>query len=232
MCGRYVTPKTDGLAELFGLDQVSEDLAEPTFNARPVFGEGAGRSVPIVVESVRDGERQRLLTPARWPLTPRWSKTLSTTYPTFNAVAETVTEKTTWKTSIRAHRAIFPADGYFETQGAGKSRTRFYFYPTDNGILALAGLYSWWRAEDEAPWVLTAAILTIAAPAAAATIHPRAPMALPKDLWDDWLDPEIDADRSFVDAAARLAAPQVEALRFHQVAWLDEDSSRMIEPAA
>ena len=43
--------------------------------------------------------------------------------------AETVAEKPMWRDAIATHRSIFPAVGYYETQGGGRKRKRFYFHP-------------------------------------------------------------------------------------------------------
>ena len=231
MCGRYVTADTETIVDVFQVDEVGE-LPAPTFNARPVF-EDLGSDeprVPVVVDSVRDGVSKRRCWPARWPFTPSWSKSLVMKGPTFNAVAETVAEKPMWRDAIATHRSIFPAVGYYETQGGGRKRKRFYFHPDGDEVLALGGLYSWWRANRESPWIMTAAILTIRAPGQAGTIHSRAPMVLPADLWDDWLDPGITAGQEFIDAASQEASSVVQSLQFYEVGLLDENSPAMLRP--
>ncbi|WP_341729608.1 SOS response-associated peptidase [Brooklawnia sp.] len=231
MCGRYVTADTASIVDLFQVDDVGPSV-DQTFNARPLFEDlGADEPrVPLVVESVRDGERRRRCWPGRWPFTPSWSKTLTMKRPTFNAVAETVTQKPMWRDAVAGHRAIFPALGYYETLGSGKRHRRFYFHDEGDVLLALAGIFSWWRAAPQSEWILTGAILTIDAPGEAAAIHNRAPLVLPAELWDDWLDPGITAGQGFIDAAAQKAASAVEELAFHEVGLLDENSVEMIAP--
>ena len=77
---------------------------------------------------------------------------------------------------------------------------------------------------------MTAAILTIRAPGQAGTIHSRAPMVLPADLWDDWLDPGITAGQEFIDAASQEASSVVQSLQFYEVGLLDENSPAMLRP--
>lgn len=229
MCGRYVTPRTAGLVELFDLDVLADDLAEPTWNARPSFGpKDAQPPVPVVIHSAKDGQRR--LAAAHWPYIPRWTKRDDFPRNTFNARSEGITGKNTWKSAVATQRAIFPALGYFETQGSGANRKRFYFHPAGDEVLALGGIYSWWRADDD-PWLLTAAIMTIAAPdGEVAEIHDRAPLVLPPDTWNEWLDPDVHADQGLIDALGETARLEVSSLDFHEVAWLDEDSPRMTEP--
>jgi len=232
MCGRYVTPKTAGLVELFDLDSLAEDLAEPTFNARPSFSfSDIQPPVPVVIHSAKDGQRR--LAAARWPLIPRWTKPGDFPRNTFNARSEGITGKNMWKAAVASQRAIFPALGYFETQGSGASKKRYYFHSAGDEVLALGGIYSWWRASDDDPWVLTAAIMTVAAPAGEiSTIHDRAPLVLPPDAWDEWLDPAVTADQGLIDALGETARLEVSSLDYDEVGWLNEDTARMIEPVS
>jgi len=231
MCGRYVTADTASIVDVFRVDEVHQAL-EQNFNARPVFSDlGANEPrVPVVVESIRDGERKRRCWPARWPFTPSWSKTLTMKVPTFNAVSETVTSKPMWRQAVATSRAIFPALGYFESATTGRKRRRFFFHSEADDVLALGGLFSWWRSGAQDPWILTGTIMTIEAPGEASMIHSRAPLVLPADLWEDWLDPGIVADQGFIDAAAQQAAGVVDDLSFYEVGLLDENSVEMIAP--
>lgn len=231
MCGRYVTPKAEGLQELFRLDVLAEDLPDQNYNAKPTFGdrpEDYEPPVPIVLEREKDGVRSRRLEAAEWPFVPTWSKVPRLDYQAFNATAEGITEKGTWLDAIKHHRAIFPAVGYFETQGSGKARKRFYFHPESDELLALGGLWAWWRLNSESEWHLKAAIITVAAPPGVAEIHHRAPLVLPHESWDAWLDPTTTAEQPFIDAHAQASKPLIADLARHEVAWLDEDSPRMI----
>lgn len=80
----------------------------------------------------------------------------------------------------------------------------------DEEPLAFAALASWWRVPTELPdgttpprpgpslheqgdeqWLLTATILTREASPDLAWLHTREPIALPRDTWDAWLDPNL-----------------------------------------
>lgn len=64
----------------------------PSWNIKPT------QTIPVVIESAKgEGDVLRRLEPARWTLTPSWSKELKTRFPTFNARSEGITEKATWK---------------------------------------------------------------------------------------------------------------------------------------
>lgn len=78
--------------------------------------------------------------------------------------------------------------------------------PADGSVMALAGLYEFWRDRtlaDDHPqaWWATCSVITTEAektplavapatgPGSLAEIHPRMPLMLTPDRWDAWLDP-------------------------------------------
>jgi len=111
----------------------------PGWNIRPT------QTIPVVIESAKgDEEPSRRLEPARWSLTPSWSKELKTKFPTFNARSEDIMGKATWKGPVRSHRALVPASGYYEwqTDPATKKKTPYFIHQPDGELLVFAGLYS------------------------------------------------------------------------------------------
>ena len=219
MCGRFAMDKdTDDLIEEFVA--VGGDFRDwrPGWNIRPTD------PVATVIESNKEGTTTRRLELARWSLTPGWSKTLKMKVPTFNARSEDITEKASFKHAIRSKRALIPASGYYEWQTdpvTGK-KTPFYISAPTGTTMAFAGIYSWWKDhslpdDDPNVWTLTTTILTADAVHTLDYIHDRNPVPLPRDWWDDWLDPELEADQAFVDAAVAAAVPVAEALDIQQV---------------
>ena len=236
MCGRLVVPNT--LDELLGVfDAARGDFHgwHPSWNIKPT------QTIPVVIHAATgDAEAVRRVEPARWSLTPSWSKELKTKFPTFNARSEGITEKTTWRGPVKTHRALVPATGYYEwkTDAATKKKTPFYIHNGDDEVLAFAGLYSWWKdttktAEDPTLWTLTATILTSSAVDELLHIHDRNPVPLPKDWWDDWLNPDLVGDQHFVDAAVQAALPVAAQLDIVEVAPLPShhDGADLILPA-
>ena len=76
---------------------------------------------------------------------------------------------------------------------------------------------------------LTATIITSAAVDRLLHIHDRNPVPLPRDWWDDWLNPEIIGDQKFVDAAVHAALPIAGALDIRQVGPVRGDGPNLIE---
>ena len=168
MCGRFsMSQETDELINEFIADGGDFRNWRPSWNVSPT------QTIPVVIHSAKgeaEAEAVRRLEPARWSLTPSWSKELKTKFPTFAARAENITEKTTWKNPVKTHRALVPATGYYEwhTDPETKKKTPFYIHAPGDELLQ---------------------------------IHDRNPIPLPRDWWNDWLDPEIIGDQAFVDAA-------------------------------
>lgn len=231
MCGRFVVAgERRDLLGLFEIELEGDNLPANSWNIRPTD------RVSIVVESVTADEPPvRRLEGARWALTPSFSPTLQTKFPTFNARSETVAEKPMFAASVRSKRAIIPASGYYEWKTDGKEKTPFYIHAPE-GMIGFAALYSWWKDasladNDPARWHLTTTILTSDAGGWLREIHDRTPVTLPPDFWDDWLDPTIEGDQSFVDAAVDASIPVAQALAVHEVAPIrGEDRAHLINP--
>ena len=209
---------------------------EPNWNVRPtdpipVIIESPNKESPSKESTAEQPEPLRRVALARWSLTPGWSKTLKMKVPTFNARSEGITEKASFKGAVKSKRALIPASGYYEwqTDPVTKKKTPFYLRGSDDETLAFAGLYSWWRDHSKADddperWVLTATILTADAVHTLDHIHDRNPVPLPPEWWADWLDPRIEGDQAFVDAAVAAAVGVAETLDVVEVVAVTDDA--------
>lgn len=231
MCGRFVVAgERRDLLGLFEIEIEGENLPEPSWNVRPTD------QVAVVIDSVRGDELPvRRIESARWALTPSFSPTLKTKFPTFNARSEGIAEKPFFAASVHSKRAIVPASGYYEWKTTDGAKTPFYIHPPE-GMVAFAGLYSWWKDASLAPddpkrWVLSTTILTRDAVGPLRDIHERTPVVLPPDWWDQWLDPTTEGDQEFVDEAVLASAEALEALEIREVAPLaGENRAELINP--
>jgi len=183
MCGRYVLA-TDpaALVAEFDVTESPDRVLDPDYNVAPT------KDVYIVV----DHDEARALEIARWGLVPSWAKDPAIGSRMINARVETLTEKPAYRSSARKRRCIIPADGYYEwyTPQIKGRKQPFYIRRTDGQPLAMAGLYSWWRPADDAPWLLTCTVITSDAPDSLGHIHDRAPMFVLRESWDAWLGPD------------------------------------------
>lgn len=212
MCGRYATArKPDDLVEEFGIERVAvdEELA-PNYNVAPTD------PVYAVVErgdkTNPDSPPQRQLRVVRWGLVPSWAKDVKIGSRLINARSETLAEKPAFRKAFAGRRCLLPADGYYEwhsdddeSDSPQKSAARntkkqpFFMRGKGGGILAMAGIYEFWRDPDAAPdadpWLWSCAVITTQATDETGRIHDRMPMLVEPQNWDQWLDPRVEGSR-------------------------------------
>ncbi|GAA2591433.1 SOS response-associated peptidase [Streptomyces tubercidicus] len=214
MCGRFVSTRSpQDLADVFDVTRWDPDRAlEPSWNVAPTD------DVWSVLERVEreTGEITRQLRPLRWGLVPSWAKSLKTGAKMINARVETVAEKPAYRRAFAKRRCLLPADGFYEWQTVAATKTAksykqpYFISPEDSQVMALAGLYEFWRdpaaEDDDAPgaWWTTCTIITTEATDAAGRVHPRMPLAVAPADWSAWLDP---AHHDPGELRALLAAP-------------------------
>ncbi|GAA2465607.1 SOS response-associated peptidase [Streptomyces macrosporus] len=248
MCGRFAASRgAEELVGLFGVERwdPAETLA-PDWNVAPTK-----RVYAVLDRPLKDGDDPRpvrQLRVLRWGLVPSWAKSPDTAAKMFNARAETVHEKPSYRRAFTARRCLLPADGYYEwvtgrderqeEEKGKRKRPRkqpYFVTPADGSVMALAGLYEFWRDRtlpDDHPdaWWVTCSVITTEAetepfagadakagdegPRSLAEIHPRMPLVLTPDRWDAWLDPaRTDAD----EVRELLVPPPAGALRAYPV---------------
>ncbi|MEU7239209.1 SOS response-associated peptidase [Streptomyces sparsogenes] len=256
MCGRYAASrKPEDLVGLFGVRkwEPEETLAQD-WNVAPTKDVYAVLERPL--KDADDPSPVRQLRALKWGLVPSWAKTPDTGVKMINARAETVHEKPSYRRPFASRRCLLPADGYYEwvtasgerqleEQGKRKRpRKQPYFVtPADGSVMAMAGLYEFWRDRtlpDDHPraWWVTCTVITTeaekepfpqpaggaedggAGPRSLAEIHPRMPLVLTEDRWADWLDPSRTDPE---DLRPLLAPPPAGLLRAYPVATAVSD---------
>ncbi|MEX2441026.1 MAG: SOS response-associated peptidase, partial [Pontimonas sp.] len=224
MCGRYaLAVGGDQLEDWFGAEVSRLQQWVPSWNIAPTT------TIPVVIERVVGAHTaERIVGSARWSLTPAWSDTLETPYPTFNARSETVASKPTFRRALAHSRALIPASGYFEWQSHGARKIPHYIYPADDTLFAFAAIYSLWGLGDRQ--TVTTTVLTREAPHSLRGIHPRSPVPLPTDQWSRWLDPHSTAGAPLVEEMVRHSDDILARAQSHPVRRLRGDSPTLIEP--
>jgi len=199
MCGRFVsaTPP-DQIAAYFGTE-APEALLEPSWNVAPT------KDVYAVLS---DGST-RHLDAFHWGLIPFWAKDAKIGAKMVNARAESLADKSAYRTAFARRRCIVPADGFYEWRkdpdAPPKAKKQPYFiHRPDGQPFAFAGLWEVWRGPDkDQPPLRSCTIVTTEANSALATIHDRMPVVLAEAAWETWLDREVDD----LDLLGRLLVP-------------------------
>lgn len=229
MCGRYASSRQpEDLIEEF-------EVAEPRIHAPLAadYNVAPTKEVYAVLERPphKGDAPARQLRVLTWGLVPSWAKDPSIGNRMINARMETVAEKPAYRKAFAARRCLLPADGYFEwyptaeLTAKGKPKKQpFFIRPTDDGVLAMAGLYEIWKdpsAPDDrdgpSPFRWTCTIITTDAPDDLGRIHDRMPLMVSPDRWADWLSSEARPTADLLDLLEPAAPGRLEA---HPVATL------------
>ncbi len=182
MCGAFglINLTEDEFAERYQLN-LPPKLDQPLFQAR--------FSPHTFIPSIsRQSPNQLVL--RYWSIMPTWIKnTKDLRYPTFNARAETVHEKPTFKHAWEnAQRCLIPSTHFFEWQKIKKNnkiveRQPYSIKLHDEKVLSLAGLYEPWQDIE------TCTIITTDANHDLKDIHQRMPVIIDHKVEEQWLDP-------------------------------------------
>ena len=219
MCGRYcITSAPEAIRALFRYPD--RPNFPPRYNVAPT------QPVPIV--RLAEGERRFAL--VRWGLIPAWVKDPKGFSLLINARGESVNDKPAFRNAMKRRRCLFPADGFYEWKVEGGRRRAFHARRPGGGPLAFAGLWETWTGPNGEE-LETAAIVTTQANREMGTVHHRAPVILPPEQFDLWLDTaNVDAN-----TATALLAPAPEgSMEVYEVSpavnKVANDTPDLVEP--
>lgn len=134
----------------------------------------------------------------RWGLIPSWAKDVSIGNRMFNARAETVAEKPSFRNAYRRRRCLVPANGFYEWR-TENGRKQPYCCHIDHGLFSMAGIWEHWQ-DAEGNEIQSCAVITTEANSAMAGLHQRMPVYIAPQDYEAWLD--CSSDRT--DEADRL----------------------------
>lgn len=211
MCGRtsLFAPPSD-LASRFGVRVPSG--YHPRYNVAP--------TAPLSVVTGADPETMQSFA---WGFEPNRPSSGGTVL--FNARAETVAEKPTFRDAWQSRPCLVLSSGYYEWRATERGADRPYrFHRADDVAFAMAGLWEPREATDGPTGAVT--VLTTAANDLA--VHDRMPVVLPADAEATWLTGGPD------DRAALCRPYQNDDLEAYPVSTAvndpSTDSPAVIEP--
>lgn len=179
MCSRYAdTVAPDALRAFFRVvgGQAPGGVVAPTDGAR-------------VIRRHPDTGRWQADT-LRWGVVPAWAPDPSVGVRAFNARAETLAVKPTFKDALVRRRALVPAAAYYEWGDDGRGgRQAHTLTAADGAPLAFAGLWEGWRDRASGDWLRTFTLITTAANPDVRPLHDRMPVILAPGDWARWLEP-------------------------------------------
>lgn len=125
---------------------------------------------------------------AKWGLVPSWAKDTSLGAKMFNARAETIDEKPSFRNSFKSKRSLIFADAFYEWKAVEglKKKVKFIIKLKSGEPFTFAGLYDLWN--NAGSQLLTTTIITSEANELMAKVHHRMPVILPSNRREVWLD--------------------------------------------
>lgn len=192
-----------------GSQQLLAEWMDQRSGTAKITGKDAVNLNPLIRASVRSkagpagsvegngsvsGDADRELVMAWWWLWLDGSGPVK--FSAFNSREDKLTRS--WKKPFQ-HRALLPATWYVEKKG------RFHLAGDELfGIAAVTSTVT----RDDGTELITYSMVTRDAVGEAAEYWPRMPLVLPRDMHDDWLDPDRPGDVELVDQA-RLGSEDI-----------------------
>ncbi len=162
-------------------------------------------------------ENPREIQLLNWGLIPSWTKDVQSAVEisnrTLNARSETMFEKPAYKESSLERRCLVIVDGFFEHHWKNGKSYPYHIFLKDGDPMALGGIWSIWKDRVSGLYRKTFSIVTTKANSLLNRIHnnpkasigPRMPLIIPKELEKDWLG--TTADPVTKDIIGSLIAP-------------------------
>jgi len=158
-----------------------------------------------------------------WGLIPYWVKDARAAseirMKTFNARAESLLEKPSFRTAAKSKRCLVLVRGFYEWQHRNKEKIPYFIYLKDNQPVALAGIYDDWTDRETGECIQTCSVITMAANSLMEKIHnskKRMPVMLDKEVEQKWIDPVISGD----DAVKNLIPVDESRMQAHTISKL------------
>ncbi len=177
MCGRFVlVTDLKNIRKNFNIQEVFCQY-QPGWNIAP------GQLIPAIINH----EGKNLLVCFRWGMIPSWSKDPSIAAKMFNARAETVDQKPSFRDAFKKRRCLIVADGFYEWKKEGPKKMPLYYYLKSGQPFGFAGLYETWLSPDKKE-INTCTIITTDANELIAPVHDRMPVILSPEREKIWLE--------------------------------------------
>ena len=168
---------------------------------------------PIVL---RNDKTQIACGLARFGLIPHWAKDETFGRHTYNARAETVADKPSYRTPWRKRQyCLVLVDNFFEPSYASGKAVRWEIKAANNEPMGIASIWDTWTDKESGELVVSFSMLTINADQNLvmqqfhkAGEEKRSPLVLRPEFFQEWLNATVDTAKSLmtVDAMPELVA--------------------------
>lgn len=176
MCGFYTGASLAQIKSAFKIDQFLIQNLRADLNYTP------GKEVPVLTKL----NGASVLQSMRFGLIPDWAEDPSIGQRMFNARAETLSEKPSFRSAYKSRRCLIPAAGFYEWAKQDQKRQPYYFTLKDRAVFAMAGLFNSWK-DPEGDLISSYTIITTEPNQLIQPVHNRMPVILTKPMEDLWL---------------------------------------------
>jgi len=200
MCGRITLTKPD--AETV---QTAFDLPDAPPNLPARYNIAPTQYVLVIAH---DAQHQNKAGIMRWGLVPRWFKGQNFQNPLFNARAETIHEKNSFKDAFKKRRCLIVADGFYEWQKTDTGKIPHYIRLKGAPLFGFAGIWERWHNADTGDDLLSCSVITCEPNNLMSPIHHRMPVILQASDYDQWLRRDPNPDTNGLRALLRPLAEE------------------------
>jgi putative SOS response-associated peptidase YedK len=175
---------------------------------------------------------------AIWGLIPSWinddEAASEIRRKTFNARAETLSEKPAFSKAFESQRCLIPVSGFFEWQDVKGKKVPWYIHMANQEVFSIAGIWDTWVSPGGIT-LKTFSLITVEANTLMAEIHntkKRMPAIIQKEAEHLWIKPGISSH----DSSLLLAPVPSEIIKAHTVSPLisnkraDHNKPEIIKP--
>ena len=201
MCSRYTLTLTgEQLRERYDADPT--DAFKPTYNAAPTH------LLPVITN-----EDQKGLSFFYWGVVPKMANNRTISPKLFNARADQLATKASYRNALRSRRCIIPADGYYDWKRVSKKgKTPYWIFMKDKAPFSFAGLWDEYDDEDGVTHH-TFRIVTVDSNHILDETADQMPAILTKGKESVWLD----EGTSFEDLLSQLVTLPIDQMETHSV---------------
>jgi putative SOS response-associated peptidase YedK len=166
------------------------EIRPPLLEFSPLFF--PNQQVPIVRLNT-EGVRESVA--VKWGILPRWWKSEPKEFKgsTFNAQAETIDEKASFREAFKTQRCLLPVSSFFEWHHTeNNKKIKYQIGLKDQPLFAFAGVWERWERQDKV--IESCTLLTTIPNDLMREVHnnkPRMPVIIDKEDFELWLDPSI-----------------------------------------
>lgn len=186
-----MTKKVKELAARFGRQLSVVEIAEKIIQEQYHVSAFKNPEYPIITDSAE-------IQVYKWGLIPFWAKSESDAAQirtkTYNARAESIFQKPSFRSYIRAKRCIVPSTGWFDWRHESGKKIPYYIFVKNQPIFSMAGIYADWKNPRNGQTIYTFSIITTQANQLMSYIHNtnfRMPVLLHREDEEKWLFPEL-----------------------------------------